>query len=316
VETNHGEGCQSVTGYSSKEFLDNPGLWINIVPEEDKPLVIEHANLMLSGIKASPMEHRILHKDGSVRWVRNTSVARFNNQGFVFAYDGLISDITDRKKAEENLREAEHKIVKAIITTEETERSRIAQDLHDGLGPVLSTIKLYFQVYLDTRDDTKKAELTAKLKNTIEEAIKGLSEISHNISPHVLKNHGFYAAIKQFFHQIALTNVVKLNFDDGHEPVINETNGIILYRAITELVNNSIKHAQCKNIDISFRQQNGFFHVEYSDDGKGFNESLITEPHLGSGLQNVRNRIKSLYGVVDIKSTLGQGMSAMIQIPQ
>ncbi len=138
----------------------------------------------------------------------------FKDQAVLLA---IVRDVTQRKKTEYELRQAEHKIMEAIINTEESERSRIAQDLHDGLGPVLSTIKLYFQVYKDTNDQEKRNMLSEKLSSTIQEAIKGVSEISHNISPHVLKNYGFYAALKQFIHRIALTNVVNIQLDCKEE---------------------------------------------------------------------------------------------------
>ena len=179
----------------------------------------------------------------------------FKDQAVLLA---IVRDVTQRKKTEYELRQAEHKIMEAIINTEESERSRIAQDLHDGLGPVLSTIKLYFQVYKDTNDQVKRNMLSEKLSSTIQEAIKGVSEISHNISPHVLKNYGFYAALKQFIHRIALTNVVKIQLDCKEETELNPNTGIILYRAISELINNSIKHAFCKNISIDIYQQRRF----------------------------------------------------------
>jgi PAS domain S-box-containing protein len=237
----------------------------------------------------------------------------FKDQNFLLA---IVRDVTQRKKTEYELRQAEHKIMEAIINTEETERSRIAQDLHDGLGPVLSTIKLYFQVYKDANDQEKRNMLSEKLSSTIQEAIKGVSEISHNISPHVLKNYGFYAALKQFIHRIALTNVVIIQLDCNEETELNPNTGIILYRAISELINNSIKHASCNTISIVIQQKGGFLFVDYSDDGHGFDFIAISSsPARGSGLNNIVNRVNALKGKIDIESKVDFGMKARLKIP-
>lgn len=102
VKTLHGPGCFSVTGYTSEEYETDPMLWIKMVYEKDREAVIEQANKVLSGKAVQPLEHRITHKDGSVRWVRNTPVPRYEHDRLV-AYDGLIADVTERKQAEEQV---------------------------------------------------------------------------------------------------------------------------------------------------------------------------------------------------------------------
>jgi PAS domain S-box-containing protein len=107
VETIHGPACVAITGYAAEEFEDNPYLWIQMVHEEDRKAVEEQAAQTLSGKGALSLEHRIVRKDGAIRWVRNTTVPNFNSQGKLRFYDGLIRDITDHKLAEEALRESE-----------------------------------------------------------------------------------------------------------------------------------------------------------------------------------------------------------------
>ena len=107
--TSHGLGCTAVTGYQPDEFANNPYLWFNMVMAEDRPKVEEQAQLVLAGKDPPPVEHRIIHKNGSVRWVRNTFVLHRDQNGAIAAYDGLIQDITERKRAEEALQESELK---------------------------------------------------------------------------------------------------------------------------------------------------------------------------------------------------------------
>ena len=107
VETKHGPGCLAVTGYQMKEFAANPFLWFRMVAAEDRPLVEEQARRILAGEDSPTIEHRIIHKNGTVRWVRNTFVPHRDEHGALVTYDGLIQDITERKQAEEALRDSE-----------------------------------------------------------------------------------------------------------------------------------------------------------------------------------------------------------------
>jgi PAS domain S-box-containing protein len=107
VSTIHGSGCVAVTGYTSDEYHTDPELWLRMIVEEDRDLVLSQSKKILAGLPIPPFEHRIIHKDGSLHWVRNTQVPRFDGEGHVTAYDGLISDITQLKMLENQLRQAQ-----------------------------------------------------------------------------------------------------------------------------------------------------------------------------------------------------------------
>lgn len=98
--TSHGPGCAAVTGYTSAEFAADPYLWYRVIHEEDRPLVLAQADRILAGETPPPLEHRLLPKQGGVRWIRNTTIPHRDAHGRLIAYDGLISDITGRKRAE------------------------------------------------------------------------------------------------------------------------------------------------------------------------------------------------------------------------
>ncbi|MEW6387061.1 MAG: PAS domain S-box protein [Thermodesulfobacteriota bacterium] len=106
VHTEHSPPCVAVTGYTSEEFAAEPFLWVNMVLEEDKELVRRHAARLLAGEDPGPIEHRLRRKDGAVRWVSNVPVLHRDSSGQLISYDGLVSDITARKEAEEALRES------------------------------------------------------------------------------------------------------------------------------------------------------------------------------------------------------------------
>jgi PAS domain S-box-containing protein len=114
TETVHGPGCLGVTGYSSEELAADPFLWYSMILPEDRGRVEEHARQLLANTACDPIEHRITCRDGSVRWVRNTPVLHHDARGRLTAYEGLIRDITDRKRAEETLRQSEARLASIV----------------------------------------------------------------------------------------------------------------------------------------------------------------------------------------------------------
>jgi len=107
TSTSHGAGCLAVTGYSIEDHMRDPYLWYTMVYPEDRILVTEEADKRMHGESTRPLEHRIIHKDGTIRWVRNTIVPRRDQGGTLVGYDGLVEDITERKMIEEQVRDSE-----------------------------------------------------------------------------------------------------------------------------------------------------------------------------------------------------------------
>lgn len=114
VETIHGANCEAVTGYTPQEFDANPMLWIAMVPPEERAVVEQQASGILSAQGAPPIEHRIRRKDGQIRWVLNTVSPHRDDQHRLIAYDGLLRDITDRKRAEEALRQLNEELEQRV----------------------------------------------------------------------------------------------------------------------------------------------------------------------------------------------------------
>ncbi len=136
VATTHSRGCKTVTGYAAEELNANPMLWIQMVPEEDRRLVREQIATLLQSGNAEPIEHRVRRKDGALRWVKNTPLTYFDQQGNLVAYDGLIRDITTEKITDELLRENERryrKITEAItdyVYTVRVENGQPQETIH------------------------------------------------------------------------------------------------------------------------------------------------------------------------------------------
>ncbi len=205
----------------------------------------------------------------------------------------------------------QQEMLNAEIMTEEKERKRIASDLHDGLGPVLSAINLYFQAYVDA-DKKDKKSISKKLQNIINNAISEVSRISHNISPAIIEKYGLIAALDDFINQINASKKITIDFKHDKIKRFGLKKELTIYRAITELINNTIKHANADLIKVKIEKIKDCIDVIYCDNGKGFG---IDARKSGMGIMSIKNRISSINGKVNIASDSGNGMNATIKIP-
>lgn len=208
------------------------------------------------------------------------------------------------------------KLIEAVIETEEKERKRIASDLHDGLGPLLSAAKLYFQAYIDAKDEVGKIDIESKLKSIIENAINDTSRISHNISPHILENYGLITALENFISDINISKNIKFDINLEKLDRFDLKEELTIYRTISELINNTIKHAEASLIRIKiFLSEDGMLNLIYEDNGVGFSYEEKKYVQNGIGFKNLENRIHFFKGNVIFESQPNKGMKAIIKIP-
>jgi signal transduction histidine kinase len=220
------------------------------------------------------------------------------------------------KKIEQTRREAEKKVLNAIIQTEEIERKRFAKDLHDGLGPLLSAVKLSVSTLAEMDQDKSRKEVLRNTDYLINEAIKSIKEISNNLSPHMLKNIGLASAVKNFTNRIVGPKVPNIIFESNlFGKRFNEEIEVIIYRVICELINNTIKHANAKNIEMHLNNQDENILLIYSDDGIGFDSSeVIHGTSKGTGYSNMMSRLRSIKGTIEVESHTNAGTRAIVRV--
>ncbi len=221
------------------------------------------------------------------------------------------------KKVEEEKRDMEKAFLNGIIQAEETERKRFAKDLHDGLGPILSTVKMSVSTVSRIEKDDSVKKILRNTDVAIDEAIKSIREISNNLSPHILNNFGLTKAMRNFINKINLSDTIRINFSSNLSNQRFDNNiEVVLYRVLCELINNTIKHAQAKSIDIVLKMAEERIFCFYHDDGIGFNpDELQVINQSGMGYSNMVSRINSLNGHFDISSEIGEGTTAKFSIP-
>lgn len=219
------------------------------------------------------------------------------------------------KRAEIERNRSEKRLLNAVLQTEERERRRFAKDLHDGLGPLLSSVKMSISALLQQNPKKESLPIIENTNIVINEAITSIKEISNNISPHILTNFGLVSALKNFTHKINETKSIKIIVSANFDNERFESNlEIILYRATCELITNTIKHASAKQINIDIAKHRNTITINFTDDGKGFVQSDSEAEAKGMGLSNISSRIKSINGVFVISSIPGEGTSALIKI--
>jgi signal transduction histidine kinase len=229
----------------------------------------------------------------------------------------LIKKIFNKLKEAEQIRKSsERRILNAIIRTEERERQRFAKDLHDGLGPTMSTIKMSLSALSKGNLDEFGKAVVDNLEEVIDQGIREIKEISNNLSPHILNNFGLASAISTFINKINYNDVIRIKFTTNLEKErFSENVESVLYRAVCELINNTIKHAEAKTIDIKLNHINDLLIMSYKDDGKGFlyDEQSQFDPK-GMGYYNIRSRLNTINGQIDIETAQGKGLSADIHV--
>ena len=205
------------------------------------------------------------------------------------------------------------RILTAVLRTEEKARSRFSKELHDGLGPLLSSAKMSLTALSRDEHNAEQREIIDNTTYVIEEAIRSLREISNNLSPHVLNDFGLARGVQNFIDKSVAMHDVKIRFTTNLRSERYDTDvEVILYRVICELINNSLKHSGCTSINLSLSQNGSELTLDYSDNGRGFNPQAMMD--CGMGLSNISSRINSLGGSCSITSSKGKGMQAAIRV--
>lgn len=206
--------------------------------------------------------------------------------------------------------------MQAIIAAEESERRRIAQDLHDSVSQTISAAKINLSVIgseLPFINEEQRGRFE-KVINLVDYGFKEVRTISHNMMPWALHKTGLAQVIKQFIENIRNDNTAINFFSSGFDSPFDDTIEIILYRVLQESVNNVMKHAQADRLDISLIRNEDSISLTIEDNGKGFD---TTNPDIfkGMGLNNLRSRINFLKGKAEFDSQVNRGTLVSVYIP-
>jgi signal transduction histidine kinase len=193
------------------------------------------------------------------------------------------------------------------IAVLENERKRMAYDLHDGLGPMLSSVKLNINS-IETNSDEDKS-IIQKASAHIDEAIKNMRAISYNLLPVTLERKGLFEALREFIDYSSAKSKLPIQLFIKHHVEIPKEKEIHIFRILQEIIHNSIKHAQAKNLYIGFGYEDERLVIFAKDDGIGFDVAKIKETSGGLGLKSIESRADILNCLMLIESSPGKGTS-------
>lgn len=206
----------------------------------------------------------------------------------------------------------------AVLKGEEQERTRLAKDLHDGLGGMLSGIKFSLSNMKENLIMTPaNAQAFERSLDMLDSSIKEMRRVAHNMMPEILLRYGLDIALKEFCQEIDRSGVVHTIYQSiGLDKVeLEQITAVTVYRIVQELVNNAIKHANAKKVlvQLHISDQEKMLTITIEDDGKGFDKNLL-KGSKGMGWSNIQNRVDFLKGNIDINSEPGNGTSILIEI--
>ncbi|MEX1241116.1 MAG: tetratricopeptide repeat protein [Cyclobacteriaceae bacterium] len=203
----------------------------------------------------------------------------------------------------------------AVLKGEEQERTRLAKDLHDGLGGMLSGIKYSFNTMKGNLVMTPEShQAFERSMDMLDSSIKEMRRVAHNMMPEALVRFGLDTALKDYCNDLNRTGALPIDYQSiglANEN-LDQTTGITIYRIVQELITNAIRHASAKTVIVQLTRTNGLLSLTIEDDGKGFDTSILKRSK-GIGWTNIQHRVEFMKGRLDVKSDAGKGTSVHIE---
>lgn len=279
--------------------------------KSDQSRMTENIKSQFKKVSEGDPHFLLVKKDGSTFPGELKTAIIYDTEGNTKGLIAVVRNITDRKQFEQ-------RILRNTIETEERERQRFSEDLHDGLGPLLSAAKIHLELIANRME--KPSEQMKFIKMTddlLYESIKSTREIANNLTPNLLNDFGIIEALTVYVAKINKMNTlfIDLYVAENFQGLPKQTE-VALYRVICELINNSLKHASASKICIQLLEEEKDIEITYSDNGIGFDiQKMLSTPAKGLGLSNIISRVKSINGNCTFNSELGKHFSAIIHLP-
>ncbi len=223
-----------------------------------------------------------------------------------------INRIRKNENLKRTLLETQQKVrLQAMMETEEIERKRIAEDLHDGIGPLLSTIKINLALFQKNQPNN---ELITDSAAHIDQVTTELRNITYNLIPASLGSFGLGTAVKEFIVKLQNKLPITFYFEEIGDANLSKSSQVIVFRTIQELINNSIKHSNCDEITVQLIADETTFTVLIEDNGIGFDLNKAFDKLQSRGLKNIYDRCNALGAKLNIDTQTGRGTTVIIEM--
>lgn len=327
-------GWYELTRQSGRVSL-NEG-WEQAIHPDDRQILPAFREAHLSQLPIK-LEYRLRRHDGQYRWVINHARPRLSESGEFLGFIGSLVDITERKEAEQALLEANstleqrveertrqleqftvqlRRLANELTNTEQRERRRLAEILHDHVQQLLIAAKIQFEV-LDKSSLPEKAKHNlVRGRELIAEAVDAARSLAAELRPPVLYESGLGPALKMLSENMRKQHDLNVIFSSISETLpLPDQSRTLLYHSVRELLFNIVKHAKVKECHLDVRQENGDIVITVTDEGCGFDINVIGTGGSGFGLFSIRERIKLLSGSMEVTSEPNKGTTTRIRLP-
>ena len=248
-------------------------------------------------------------------WIAGLSILFLSISLLAYSYHRRVQ-LKKEAETQLKLRKSEEMAIRAVLEAEENERIRIASDLHDGIGQMMSVAKMNLSAIEDEipfMNDTQKSQYQNAI-TLVDDSCKEVRIISHNMMPNALIKAGLATAVRKFLDELH-NRSIKINlFTEGLNERIDANTETILYRIVQEAVANVIKHAEASTLDLTLIKEEHNISVTIEDNGKGFDINKAKTKD-GIGLKNIESRVNFLKGTIEWDSKIGSGTVVAIHIP-
>lgn len=260
-------------------------------------------------------EGRMQFPNGTIRWWRASSIMSTRTEKSC-VYNGILFDITAQKELEKMLAEEEMQnksaVIKAIMEAQEKERKEISCELHDNVNQILSTCKLLLEI---AGNNPAESHFIDECYKNIQLVIQEIRNISHNITPHTLKDLGLAVAVRDLVEKINQSGKLAIrliSFFNLAEDQVSHDIKLTLFRIIQETISNVLKHARATELKIGIGVYGDRIQLQLIDNGQGFDTKTIKK---GLGLNNIHNRVEYYKGTMELETSPGQGCKLTIDLP-
>lgn len=303
------------TGYTEREIIGQS--YARLLTREDRRRVVEHyLRCVNNGTRDTTYEFRARLKNGNAVWVEQATRIQRAKDGTVLEFRSVVRDVTERKRTEE----LQKNFTKRVIEAQESERKRIAFELHDSIGQMLSSVKFRLHDLLGkTSPPSGNYRVLSDVDGLLEKTLQEVRRVSQNLRPSVLDDLGLISAVRTICEEFELRTGIRINLDVP--PTLQRFPSEIelaLFRIIQETLNNVEKHSGATELAVRIELQHSKLQVTVEDNGKGFNPKLVHEKSdrtHGIGLESIQERAASIGATVHISSTIGSGSEITIRIP-
>jgi len=315
----------TLTGYSAQEFLEAPELFGAMLHPEDREYVWEKIAEHRERKTALDVEYRIVTRDKTVKWVRNRGTPTLDAAGEIVRIDGLMEDITERRRAQRRLQRSEQELrtlAERLLAVREQERLEVARTVHDELGQAATALRFDLAWLVgelrQVADETLRQRLEARtldMLGQVDTVLQTVRRVAAEQRPAVLDDLGLAAAVEWYVAEFERRTRIRCDLSlPSEETAFGPDRSIAVFRILQEALTNVARHAGASRVAVALRRDDDHLVLEVTDNGRGITEEQRSGLR-AFGLLGMRERAMAFGGEIQVAGSQGAGTTVTLTIP-